>query len=180
MPVSFPSVLVNSNVGIAVGMASSICPFNLREVCETAIALIKNPLHVISDTLQAPDFPGGGFIICNSSELSRILETGRGSVRVRSRFSIDKTVGCIEVSEIPPSTTVEAIIDKVVELVKAGTIREISDIRDETDLNGLKITIDLKRGTEPEKVDATTFQADPIRGQLLPVILTSLWREAPK
>ncbi len=162
LPVSFPSVLVNSNVGIAVGMASSICPFNLREVCETAIALIKNPLHVISDTLQAPDFPGGGFIICNSSELSRILETGRGSVRVRSRFSIDKTVGCIEVSEIPPSTTVEAIIDKVVELVKAGTIREISDIRDETDLNGLKITIDLKRGTEPEKLMQRLFKLTPL------------------
>ncbi len=162
LPVSFPSILVNSNVGIAVGMASSICPFNLAEVCETAIALIKNPEHVISDTLKAPDFPGGGDIIYNADELEKIYATGRGSVRVRSRYRVDKSSGCLEVIAIPPTTTVEAIIDKVVELVKSGKVREIADIRDETDLGGLKITLDLKRGVDADKLMKRLYKLTPL------------------
>lgn len=162
LPVSFPSILVNSNVGIAVGMASAICPFNLAEVCETAIALIKNPEHVISDTLKAPDFPGGGQIIYNADELAKIYATGRGSVRVRSRYRVDKSSGCLEIVEIPPTTTVEAIIDKVVELVKSGKVREIADIRDETDLGGLKITLDLKRGVDADKLMRRLYKLTPL------------------
>ncbi|WMJ84440.1 DNA gyrase subunit A [Oscillospiraceae bacterium LTW-04] len=162
LPVSYPSILVNSNVGIAVGMASSICPFNLAEVCETAIALIKNPEHVISDTLKAPDFPGGGQIIYNADDLEKIYATGRGSVRVRSRYRIDKSSGCLEIVAIPPTTTVEAIIDKVVELVKSGKVREIADIRDETDLGGLKITLDLKRGADGEKLIRRLYKLTPL------------------
>ena len=146
LPVTFPSVLVNSNVGIAVGMASQICPFNLEEVCETAIALMKNPGHVISDTLRAPDFPLGGELLYDAAELNKIYETGVGGFRIRSVYRYDKENGCIEITQIPPSTTVEAIIDKIVELVKGGKIRELADVRDETDLSGLKITLDLKRG----------------------------------
>lgn len=162
LPVSFPSILVNSNVGIAVGMASAICPFNLVEVCETAAALIKNPEHVISDTLQAPDFPGGGQIIYNADELQKIYATGRGSVRVRSRYRLDKSSGCLEIVEIPPTTTVEAIIDKIVELVKSGKVREIADIRDETDLGGLKITLDLKRGVDADKLMRRLYKLTPL------------------
>lgn len=162
LPVSFPSILVNSNVGIAVGMASSICPFNLAEVCETAIAMIKNPEHVISDTLKAPDFPGGGDIIYNADELEKIYATGRGSVRVRSRYRVDKSSGCLEIIAIPPTTTVEAIIDKVVELVKSGKVREIADIRDETDLGGLKITLDLKRGVDADKLMKRLYKLTPL------------------
>ncbi|HWP50203.1 MAG TPA: DNA topoisomerase (ATP-hydrolyzing) subunit A [Clostridia bacterium] len=162
LPVSFPSILVNSNVGIAVGMASSICPFNLAEVCETAIALIKNPEHIISDTLKAPDFPGGGQIIYNADELEKIYATGRGSVRVRSRYRVDKNSGCLEIVEIPPTTTVEAIIDKVVELVKSGKVREVADIRDETDLGGLKITLDLKRGVDADKLMKRLLKLTPL------------------
>ena len=162
LPVSFPSILVNSNVGIAVGMASAICPFNLAEVCETAVALIKNPEHVISDTLKAPDFPGGGQIIYNADELAKIYATGRGSVRVRSRYRVDKSSGCLEIVEIPPTTTVEAIIDKVVELVKSGKVREIADIRDETDLGGLKITLDLKRGVDADKLMRRLYKLTPL------------------
>ncbi|MFV0497821.1 MAG: DNA gyrase subunit A [Candidatus Fimivivens sp.] len=162
LPVSYPSILVNSNVGIAVGMASSICPFNLAEVCETAIALIKNPEHVISDTLKAPDFPGGGEIIYNAGELEKIYTTGRGSVRVRGRYRIDKSSNCLEIVAIPPTTTVEAIIDKVVDLVKSGKVREIADVRDETDLGGLKITLDLKRGVDGEKLIRRLYKLTPL------------------
>lgn len=162
LPVSFPSILVNSNVGIAVGMASSICPFNLAEVCETTIALIKNPDHVVADTLKAPDFPIGGQIIYDAGELAKIYETGRGSVKVRSRYRFDKGNNCLEILEIPPTTTVEAIIDKVVELVKSGKVREISDVRDETDLGGLKITMDLKRGVDAEKLMRRLFKLTPL------------------
>lgn len=162
LPVSYPSILVNSNVGIAVGMASSICPFNLAEVCETAVALIKNPAHVISDTLKAPDFPGGGQIIYNADELEKIYATGRGSIRVRSRYRVDRSSGCLEIIEIPPTTTVEAIIDKVVELVKSGKVREIADIRDETDLGGLKITLDLKRGVDADKLMRRLYKLTPL------------------
>ena len=162
LPVTYPSVLVNANVGIAVGMASSICPFNLAEVCQTTIELMKNPDHDISSTLTAPDFPGGGYIIYDKNELDRIYETGRGSIKVRSRYNIDKQNNCIEITEIPPTTTIEAIMDKVVEHIKSGKIREIADMRDETDLSGLKITIDLKRGVDPEKLMQKLFKITPL------------------
>ncbi len=152
LPVTFPTILCNVNTGIAVGMASSICSFNLTEVCETAIALMKDPKHAIADTLKAPDFPGGAMVIYNREELEKIYETGRGSVKFRGRYQYDAANHCIDITEIPPTTTVEAIIDKVIEHAKAGKIREVSDIRDETGLDGLKITIDLKRGTDPEKL----------------------------
>lgn len=162
LPVTFPTILVNPNMGIAVGMASSICSFNLNEICETTIALSKNPNHNISQTLSAPDFSGGGYIIYDEKELNKIYETGRGSVRVRSRYSYDKSNNCIDITEIPPSTTIEAIIDKIVDLVKSSKIKEISDIRDETDLSGLKITIDLKRGVDAEKLMAKLFRMTPL------------------
>ncbi|WP_040198283.1 DNA gyrase/topoisomerase IV subunit A [Candidatus Soleaferrea massiliensis] len=162
LPVTFPSILVNSNVGIAVGMASSICPFNLSEVCETTIALMKNPEHKILSTLIAPDFPGGGFVVYNEHDLRKIYKSGRGSVRVRCRYIYDKQNNCIEVSEIPPSTTVEAIMDKIIDLIKQGKIREISDIRDETDLSGLKLAIDLKRGVDAEKLMAKLLRMTPL------------------
>ena len=152
LPVTFPSVLVNANTGIAVGMASSICSFNLSEVCETTIELIKNPDHIVADTLKAPDFIGGGLLIYNREEIEEIYRTGRGGFKVRARYSYDKSNNCIDITEIPPTATTEIIIDKVIEKVKAGSIKEISDIRDETDKNGLKITIDLKRGTDPDKL----------------------------
>lgn len=158
LPVTFPTILVNSNTGIAVGMASNICSFNLAEVCETAIARIKNPTCKISDTLSAPDFSGGGYILYNPDELEKIYSTGRGSVRVRSRYAYDKENSCIDVTEIPPTATVEAIVDKIIDLVKQGKIREVSDIRDETDLSGLKLTIDLKRGVEPDKLMQKLFK----------------------
>ena len=162
LPVTFPSVLVNANVGIAVSMASAICPFNLKEVCETTIALLKNKNHNISETLKGPDFPGGGYIIYNADELEKIYRTGRGSVRVRARYQYDKDQNCLEITEIPPTTTVEAIIDKLGELIKAAKIREISDVRDETDLSGLKLTIDLKRGIDPDKLMVKLFRMTPL------------------
>ena len=162
LPASFPSVLVNSNVGIAVSMASNVCSFNLEEICETCIALMKNPNHDILSTLKGPDFPSGGFMYYDESELSKIYETGRGSIKVRSKYNYDKSANCIEVTEIPYSTTVEAVIDKIVDLIKQGKIREISYIRDETDLNGLKIAIDLKRGTDPEKLMQKLFRLTPL------------------
>ena len=151
-PVTFPTVLVNANTGIAAGMASSICPFNLREVCETTIAYIKDEDINVADTLLAPDFPIGGQILYNRAEIDKIYETGRGSFKVRGVYSYDKSANCVEITEIPPTTTVEAIIEKVIDLVKLKKITEINDIRDETDLNGLKIAIDLKRGVDPEKL----------------------------
>ena len=152
LPVTFPSVLVNANTGIAVGMASSICPFNLREVCETTIAYIRDNDINVADTLLAPDFPIGGQLLYNRAETEKIYETGRGSFRIRGVYSYDKSQNCIDITEIPPTTTSEAIIEKVIELVKLKKITEINDIRDETGLNGLKITIDLKRGADPEKL----------------------------
>ena len=151
-PVTFPTVLVNANTGIAAGMASSICPFNLREVCETTIAYIKDEDINVADTLLAPDFPIGGQLLYNRAEMEKIYETGRGSFRVRGVYSYDKSENCVEITQIPPTTTVEAIIEKVIDLVKLKKITEINDIRDETDLNGLKIAIDLKRGADPEKL----------------------------
>ena len=152
LPVTFPSILVNANTGIAVGMASSICSFNLREICETTIGLIKDSNFDVMETLKAPDFIGGGKIVYNRDQMSEIYRTGRGGFKVRAKYTYDKSNNCIDITEIPPTTTAEAIIDKVIEKVKANSIREISDIRDETDKKGLKITIDLKRGTDPEKL----------------------------
>ncbi|MGI5894414.1 MAG: DNA gyrase subunit A [Candidatus Merdivicinus sp.] len=161
-PTTFPSILVNSNVGIAVSMASSICPFNLAEVCETTVQLLKDPDSDLMDTLKGPDFPGGGFLLYNPEELRKIYETGRGSVRIRGRYQVDKSANCIEITEIPPTTTVEVIIDRIIDLVKSNKIREISDIRDETDLNGLKICIELKRGTDPDKLMSRLYKLTPL------------------
>ncbi len=163
LPVKFPSVLVNNNIGIAVSMASNICSFNLSEICETTIALMKDPEHDIISTLKAPDFPGGGYIIYDEDELRRIYSTGRGSVKVRAKYNYDKEANCIEVTEIPPTTTVEAIMDKVVELVKLGKISEISDMRDETDLSGLKLTFDLKRKVDPDALMNKLFRLTPLQ-----------------
>jgi DNA gyrase subunit A len=158
LPATFPSILVNANTGIAVGMASSICPFNLNEVCQTTIALIRDPEHEVASTLLAPDFPGGGQIIYDRKSFDEIYKTGRGSFRVRSRYTYDKSSNCIDITQIPPTTTVEVIVEKVVELVKQGKLKEISDIRDETGLDGLKITIDLKRGADPDKLMQRLFK----------------------
>ncbi len=162
LPVTFPSILVNNNIGIAVGMASSICSFNLTEVCETAVALMKDPDADVTATLKAPDFPGGGRIIYSRDEMRKLYETGRGSVRVRSVYAYDKEANCIDITEIPPTTTVEAIIAKLAELVKAGKIREIADVRNEIGLDGLKITIDLKRGTDPDRLMTRLFAMTPL------------------
>ena len=162
-PVTFPTILVNSNMGIAAGMASAICPFNLKEVCETTIAYIKDEDINVADTLLAPDFPIGGELLYNRAETEKIYETGRGSFKVRGVYNFDKAQNCIDITEIPPTTTSEQIIEKVVELVKAKKLTEISDIRDETDLDGLKITIDLKRGTDPEKLMKKLFKMTPLQ-----------------
>lgn len=162
LPVTFPSILCNVTTGIAVGMASSIASFNLREICDTTIALIKNPEHEISETLPAPDFVGGGYIIYNKDELDKIYSTGRGSVKVRSRYTYDKKYNCIDITQIPPTTTSEAIIDKIVELVKSNKVKELSDVRDETDLKGLRITIDLKRGVDPDKLMTKLYKMTPL------------------
>lgn len=162
LPVTFPSILCNVTTGIAVGMASSIASFNLREICDTTIALIKNPEHEISETLPEPDFVGGGYIIYNKDELDKIYSTGRGSVKVRSRYTYDKKYNCIDITQIPPTTTSEAIIDKIVELVKSNKVKELSDVRDETDLKGLRITIDLKRGVDPDKLMTKLYKMTPL------------------
>ena len=162
-PTTFPSVLVNANVGIAVSMASNVCPFNLTEVCDTTIALLKNSEADVTETLLGPDFPGGGFLLKDADEFRKICETGRGSVKVRAKWNYDKAGSCIEVTEIPYSTTIEAIMDKIVDGIKQGKLREISYVRDETDLSGLKIAIDLKRGADPEKVMQKLFRMTPLQ-----------------
>lgn len=162
LPVTFPSILANVTTGIAVGMASSIASFNLKELCDTTVALIKNPDHDVSETLLAPDFVGGGYIIYNKDELERIYKTGRGSVKVRAKYTYDKSYNCIDITQIPPTTTSEAIIDKVVELVKTNKVKEISDIRDETDLKGLRITLDLKRGVDPDTFMTKLYKLTPL------------------
>ncbi len=162
LPVTFPSILANNTLGIAVGMASNICSFNLRELCATTVALLQDKNHDILTTLQAPDFVGGGEILYNENEMRSVCETGRGSIRVRAKYEYFKEGNVIEIREIPPTTTVEAIMDKIADLVKAGKIREISDIRDETDLGGLKLTMDLKRGQDPEKLMARLFRMTPL------------------
>ena len=162
LPTTFPNVLVSANTGIAVGMASQICGFNLAEVCETTIALLQNEDHDILSTLPAPDFPTGGEILYDIAEMAEIYRTGRGGVKVRARWRHLPKENIIEIYEIPYSTTSEVIIDKVAELVKTGKLREISDMRDETDLSGLKLAIDLKRGTDPEKLMAKLFKFTPL------------------
>lgn len=163
LPVTFPSILCNVTTGIAVSMASSIASFNLKEICDTTIALMKNPDHEVSDTLIAPDFVGGGFVLYDKDELEKIYDTGRGSVKVRARYTYDKKYNCIDITQIPPTTTSEAVIDKIIELVKSNKIKEISDIRDETDLSGLKITIDLKRGVNPDTFMAKLYKITPLQ-----------------
>ena len=162
LPVRFPSVLVNNNLGIAVGMASAICSFNLREVCETTIALMRDPQHDIASTLLAPDFPGGGYVIYDRNEIDKVYQSGRGSIRVRAKYTYDKASGCIDVTEIPYTTTVEAIIAKIVDLVKSGKCKDIRDIRNETDKEGLKITIDVKNGTDPDRLMNRLFAQTPL------------------
>ena len=158
LPTAFPNVLVSANSGIAVGMASQICGFNLNEVCTTAIDYIRDPEHDIMSTLPAPDFPTGGEIIYDRREMEEIYRTGRGSFRVRAKWRYIQKENIIEIYEIPYTTTSEAIIDKVAELIKAGKIREINDMRDETDLSGLRLAIDLKRGTDPDKLMQKLFK----------------------
>lgn len=162
LPVTYPSILINNNTGIAVGMASNICSFNLQEICEATTELIKNPDYDVLEVIKAPDFPGGGQIIYDKKTMTEALSTGRGGIAVRSKYSYDKTNNCIDIYEIPPTTTAEAIIDKIIEKVKSGSFKEISDIRDETDKSGLKITIDLKRGTDAEKLMKKLYKQTPL------------------
>ena len=163
LPTTFPNVLVSANQGIAVGMASNLCGFNLSEVCDAAVAYLKNPKVNLLDVLKAPDFPTGGELLYDEAALRQIYETGRGSVQVRAKWRYLKGENLIEIYEIPYTTTVEAIMDKVAELIKAGKIKEIADMRDETDLNGLKITIDLKRGADPDKLMARLFRSTTLQ-----------------
>ncbi len=163
LPVTFPTILCNVTTGIAVGMASSIASFNLKEICDTTIVLMKNPDHVVSDTIVAPDFVGGGYILYDKKEFDKIYDTGRGSVKVRAKYTFDKKYNCIDITQIPPTTTSEAIIDKIIELVKTNKVKEINDIRDETDLSGLKITIDLKRGINPDVFMSKLYKMTPLQ-----------------
>lgn len=158
LPVAFPSVLVNTNTGIAVGMASNICSFNLKEICETAAALIRDPNHDVMQTLPAPDFIGGCQIIYDENALRQVYETGKGGIKLRARYQYDKSANCIDVLSIPSTTTCEVIIEKIIDLVKAGKIKDIADVRDETGIDGLKITIDLKRGADPDKLMAKLYR----------------------
>ena len=162
LPTTFPNILVSANSGIAVGMASQFCGFNLKEVCDTTIAYLKNPDCDLMATLLAPDFPTGGELIYDAGTIREIYETGRGSVRVRAKYRYVKEENLIEIYEIPYSTTVEAILDKVAELIKAGRAKEIADMRDETDLSGLKLAIDLKRGTDPDKLMTKLYKLTPL------------------
>ncbi len=163
LPTTFPNVLVSANQGIAVGMASNICSFNLKEICETTIALMNNPEHDILETLPGPDFSTGAELLFEEATIREIYNTGRGSFKLRAKWRYLQKENIIEIYEIPYSTTLEAIMDKVAELIKAGKIKEINDLRDETDLNGLKLTIDLKRGAEPEKLMQKLFRLTPLQ-----------------
>ena len=158
LPASFPTILTNPSTGIAVGMACNICSFNLAEVCRTTIALMRDPETDLFETLLAPDFPGGGQLIFDRAQMERIYGTGRGSFRVRSKWGYDKSANCIDVTQIPPSTNVEVIVEKIIELAKGSKLKEVADVRDETDLTGMKITIDLKRGVDPEKLMQKLFK----------------------
>ncbi len=158
LPASFPTILTNPSTGIAVGMACNICSFNLSEICMTTIAIMRDPQADLFATLQAPDFPGGGQLVFDRAQMEKIYSTGRGSFRVRSRWSYDKSANCIDVTQIPPSTNVEVIVEKIIELAKGNKLREVADVRDETDLTGMKITIDLKRGVDPDKLMQKLFK----------------------
>ncbi len=162
LPVSFPTILANNTLGIAVGMASSICSFNLVELCETTIALMQDDTHDLFTTLKAPDFIGGGYYLYNEEELRSVFDRGRGSLRIRAKYQYEKDVNMIEITEIPPTTTIEAIMDKIEDHVKSGKIREINDMRDETDLGGLKLTLDLKRGIDPDKLMTKLYKMTPL------------------
>ena len=162
LPVSFPNILVNANQGIAVGMASNICSFNLSEVCDTAIELIKNPSHRVSLTLKAPDFSTGGSIVFSHSDMERIYETGRGTFRIRAKYEYDKKRNSIDILEIPYTTSIENIMDKIAELIKAGRLKEVADARDLTDLNGLKISLELRRGVDPDTVMQKLYKLTPL------------------
>ena len=165
LPTTFPNILVMPNMGIAVGMASNICSFNLGEVCEGTIAMLRKPrlpLDKLMELIKAPDFPGGGAILYDEEEMKRIYSTGSGSVRMRARYVFDKENSCIEVIQIPYSTTIEAIIAKLTALYKEGKIKEVTDFRDEIDLNGFKLTIDVRRGTDPDKLMAKLFKLTPL------------------
>ncbi|MBQ1371942.1 MAG: topoisomerase IV, partial [Oscillospiraceae bacterium] len=161
LPTSFPNVLVSNNTGIAAGMASNLCGFNLREVCETTKAFIRNPDCDLLETLPAPDFPTGGEILYDPAEMASIYRTGRGSFKVRARWRYMKEGNLIEIYEIPYTASIESIMDKVSELINSGKIREVNDMRDETDLSGLKLTVDLKRGVDPEKLMQKLFRLTP-------------------
>lgn len=163
LPASFPTILVNANVGIGVSMASSVCPFNLTEICETTINLMKNPDFNVLETLKGPDFPGGASLLYDEEELDKIYRTGKGSVKLRAKYQYDKEAKCLEITEIPATTTVEAIIEKIIALVKAGKIREVSYLRDETDINGLKIGIDIKKGVDPDKLMQKLYKLTPLQ-----------------
>lgn len=162
LPTTFPNILVNANQGIAVGMASNICGFNLKEVCNAAISYIKNPSADIIEDMPAPDFPGGGEIIYNRDDIEQLYRTGKGSIKVRARYRYDKSNNCIDIYEIPYTTNIETIIDKIIAIVKSGKIKDITDVRDETDLNGLKITVDIKKSADPETVMQKLFALTPL------------------
>ena len=163
LPVAFPSVLINYNMGIAVGMASNICSFNMEEICRATIQLLRDPDADISGTVLAPDFPGGGYILHELTEMDKIIESGDGRVMVRAKYNYDQKNNCIEITELPPNVTVETVIDKLTALVKLGKLREISDVRDETDLGGLKLTMDLKRGVDADKLMNRLFTMTPLQ-----------------
>ena len=165
LPTSFPNILVTPNTGIAVGMASSICSFNLAEVCDGAIALLKNPktnVEKILDIIKAPDFPGGGTIIYDREQMRAIYETGQGSVKIRARYNYDKSQNCIDILQIPYSTSVELIMNRISDLVKDGKLKEIVDFRDEVDLNGFKLTLDIRKGTDPDKLMTKLYKLTPL------------------
>ena len=162
LPVSFPTILTTPNQGIAVGMASNICSFNLSEVCDTVIALMENPDHPIELTMPGPDFSTGGRLLVNQSQIKEVYETGRGSIRVRAKYEVEPKGNLITITEIPYTTTVEAIIDKIIELYKSGKVREINDVKDMSDKTGMRISIEMKRGTDPEKLMAKLFKMTPL------------------
>ncbi len=162
LPTAFPNILVSANLGIAVGMATNICSFNLGEVCDAAVELIKNPEADLLDIIKAPDFSTGGVLLYDREQLKNIYDTGRGSFKVRARYSFNKKENCIEITQIPYTTTIEAVISKIAKLMKEGKFKEISDVRDETDIQGMKLTIDLKRGADPEKLISKLFRSTPL------------------
>ncbi len=166
LPTSFPNILVSPNMGIAVGMASNICSFNLGEICDATIQLLRHPSKTTTDTLldivKGPDFPGGAYIIYNRENMRQIYETGRGPVKLRARYTYDKDQNCIDVTQIPYSTSIEAIMDKISDCVKSGKIKDVTDVRDEIDLSGFKLTIDLRRGTDPDKLMTKLYKLTPL------------------